>query len=308
MSAATRAAGGPADPVSARQSPGARLRAHMAAGGLLVAPGAFDGLSARIVAEAGFEAVYASGGAIARSMGLPDLGLVGPDAVVARLADMVDAVSVPVIADADTGYGNALNVVRTVRAFERAGVAALHLEDQVTPKRCGHYDDKAIVPVAEMVGKLRAAVEARSDPGLVIIARTDARAVEGFEAAVERARAFVAAGADVVFLEAPQTIDEIAAVPNRVPAPCLLNMFQGGKTPYLPASRVAEMGYRIMIVPSDLQRAAVAAMQEAARQLREQGSTEDLAARGGMISFAERERVVDQAAWRQRERRYADKG
>jgi 2-methylisocitrate lyase-like PEP mutase family enzyme len=193
--------------------------------------------------------------------------------------------------------------VRTVREFERAGVAALHLEDQVTPKRCGHYDAKELIPAEEMAGKIRAAVEARRDPDLLLIARTDARAVEGFEAALERSRRYLAAGAEAVFLEAPETEEEIAAVPRSIPAPCVLNMFLGGRTPYLPAARVAELGYRVMIVPSDLQRAAIGAMRRAAETLRRDGSTASLAPE--MASFAEREELVDLAGWRRLEQRYA---
>ena len=158
-------------------------------GDVVVAPGVYDGLSARLAVRAGFSAIYATGGGIARSMGYPDLGLLSPSEIVDRLANIVEQAGVPVIADADTGYGNALNVRRAVREFERAGVAAFHLEDQTFPKRCGHYDDKAVVPTAEMVQKLRAARDALSDPDLLLIARTDALAVEGFDAAIDRAHA-----------------------------------------------------------------------------------------------------------------------
>src|SRR4029077_8660149 len=222
----------------------------------------YDGLSARLAARAGFSAIYATGGGIARSMGYPDLGLLSPSEIVDRLANIVEQAGVPVIADADTGYGNALNVRRAVREFERAGVAAFHLEDQTFPKRCGHYDDKAVVPTAEMVQKLRAARDALADPDLVLIARTDALAVEGFDAASERAHAYVAACADVTFVEAPTTEAEIEAIATRVRAPQLINMFQGGKTPLVPRAKLRQWGYRIVIIPSDLQRAAIRAMED----------------------------------------------
>ena len=168
-------------------------------------------------------------------------------------------------ADADTGYGNALNARRAVRELERAGVAALHLEDQVFRKRCGHYDDKAVVPVAEMAQKLRAARDAAIDSDLVLIARTDALAVEGLDAAIERALAYGDAGADVIFIEAPTTDAEIEAIAGRVPKPKLINMFEGGKTPLVPLDRLAALGYRIVIIPSDLQRAAIRAMEDTLR-------------------------------------------
>ena len=231
-----------------------RLRQLIADGDVVVAPGVYDGLSARLAARAGFRAVYATGGGIARGMGYPDLGLLSLREIVERLANIVEQVEVPVIADADTGYGNALNVRRTVREFERAGVAAFHLEDQTFPKRCGHYDDKAVVPTAEMVQKLRAAREALTDPDLVLIARTDALAVEGLDAALERAQAYHAAGADVIFVEAPTSEAEIETIARRVTAPKLINMFQGGKTPLVPLAKLRELGYRIVIIPSDLQR------------------------------------------------------
>jgi 2-methylisocitrate lyase-like PEP mutase family enzyme len=259
----------------------------------VVAPGVYDGLSARLVRQAGFDAAYATGGGIARSMGYPDLGLLGMTEVVDRLALIVEHAGVPVIADADTGYGNALNVRRTVRAFERAGVAALHLEDQTFPKRCGHLDDKSVVPVAEMTQKLRAARDAVTDRDLVLIARTDAIAVEGLDAAIERAHAYAAAGADVIFVEAPVSEAQIEAIARRVPFPRLLNMFEGGKTPLVPLDRLHALGYRIVIIPSDLQRAAIRAMQEVLAAIGRDGNSRTLADR--MASFTEREAIVGTA-------------
>lgn len=271
----------------------ARLRALIAGDGIVVAPGVFDGLSARLAEQAGFPAVYASGGAIARSAGLPDLGLLGPGEVAERLRPIVEAVSVPVVADADTGYGNALNARRAVRTFARIGVAGLHLEDQTFPKRCGHIDGKSLVPAAEMAQKLRAARDALGGSDCVLIARTDAIAVEGLEAALERAERYAEAGADVLFVEAPESVAQIEAIAGRLPGPKLINMFEGGKTPLLPAHRLAALGYRIAIVPSDLQRAAVRAMQRTLGAIREDGSSAALA--GSMVTFAEREAIVGTA-------------
>jgi len=283
--------------------PSTQLRALLAGGDVVVAPGAWDGLSARLVGRAGFPAVYATGGGIARSMGYPDLGLLSPSEIVARLANIVEHAGVPVIADADTGYGNALNTQRAVREFERAGVAALHLEDQTFPKRCGHYDDKSVVPVREMTQKLRAARDATSDSDLVLIARTDALAVEGLEAAIARAAAYAEAGADVIFVEAPVSVEQIETIARRVPQPKLINMFQGGKTPLVPVARLRELGYQIVIIPSDLQRAAIRAMDDVLAAIARDGSSAALADR--MATFAEREAVVDTAGWLARDATYA---
>jgi len=272
-----------------------RLRERLAAPGIVVAPGCYDGLSARLVQEAGFEAAYASGGAIARSAGIPDLGLLSHCEIGDRLAQIVDAVQVPVIGDMDTGYGNALNARHAVREFERAGVAGFHLEDQTFPKRCGHLDDKGVVPVAEFQQKLRAVRDALRDPDMVIIARTDAIAVEGFEAAIARAEAYAEAGADVLFVEAPASEEQIAETARRLPQPKLINMFHGGKTPLLPAGELEALGYRIVIVPSDTQRAAIAAMRRVLGAIARDGHSGALA--GELASFQERERIVDTARY-----------
>lgn len=280
-----------------------KLRNMLAAGRTVVAPGAFDGLSARLVAQAGFPAVYASGGAIARSAGVPDLGLISQTEVVDRMATIVDATDIPVIADADTGYGNALNAQRAARAFERAGLAAFHLEDQTYPKKCGHYDDKAIVSVREMAGKLAAVRDALHDPDFIVIARTDALGIEGLAAAIERAAAYAQAGADVIFVEAPTSESQIAEIARMVPGWKLINMFHGGKTPLLPAAELEALGYHIVIVPSDLQRAAVAAMQRTLECIARDGSAASMKA--DIASFAERETVVDTAGYLERGRRYS---
>lgn len=280
-----------------------RLRRLVESDEVVVAPGVYDGLSARLAAHAGFRTLYATGGGIARGMGYPDLGLLSLREIVERLANIVEQVELPIIADADTGYGNALNVRRAVREFERAGVAGFHLEDQTFPKRCGHYDDKAVVPAAEMVQKLRAARDALTDGDLVLIARTDALAVEGMNAALDRAEAYHEAGADVIFIEAPTSEAQIETIARRVTAPKLINMFQGGKTPLVPVPRLRELGYRIVIIPSDLQRAAIRAMADTLRAIARDGNSAAVADR--MASFNDREAAVDTATWLELDRRYS---
>jgi 2-methylisocitrate lyase-like PEP mutase family enzyme len=278
------------------------LRQLVNGDGIVVAPGVYDGLSARLARQAGFAAVYATGGGIARSMGFPDLGLLAMTEIADRVAAIVEHAGIPVIADADTGYGNALNTRRAVREFERAGVAALHLEDQTFPKRCGHLDDKSVVPIPEMAQKLRAARDAAGDADLVLIARTDALAVEGLEAALERAHAYREAGADVIFVEAPTTEAQIETIARRVSAPKLINMFEGGKTPLVPLDRLRALGYRIVIIPSDLQRAAIRAMQEVLTAIARDGNSHAVAAR--MATFTEREGVVGTPDYLRLDERY----
>jgi 2-methylisocitrate lyase-like PEP mutase family enzyme len=280
-----------------------KLRALLTSGRITVAPGAYDGLSARLVEQAGFAAIYASGGAIARSAGVPDLGLLSVSAIVDRLASMVDVVGVPIVADADTGYGNALNAQAAARAFERAGVAAFHLEDQTFPKKCGHYDDKSLVSPAEMVQKLKAARDALHDPDFILIARTDAIAVEGFSAAIDRASAYLEAGANMSFVEAPTSETEIAEIAKRLSGLKLINMFEGGKTPLIPAPRLQALGYHLVIIPSDTQRAAIKAMQRVLAAIARDGSSASM--RLDMVSFKGREAVVETAAYLDRDKLYA---
>src|SRR3974390_230740 len=260
---------------------------------IVVAPGAYDGLSARLVEQAGFPAVYASGGAIARSTGVPDMGLITPDEIVQRLAQIVEAVGVPVIADADTGYGNALTAQRAARAFERAGVAACHLEDQTFPKKCGHYDDKSLASTAEMVQRLRAVRDALHDPDFVVIGRTDAIAVEGYTAALDRPAAYLEAGADVIFVEAPTSEEQIADIAQRLPGYKLINMFHGGKTPLLAVPKLQEFGYHVVIIPSDTQRAAIRAMQRVLAAIARDGSAAAMI--DDMASFKDREAAAETA-------------
>ncbi len=270
---------------------------------LLIAPGCFDGLSARLVQEAGFEAAYLSGGAVARSMGMPDIGLVTMSESIERAAQAVSVVQIPIIADADTGYGNAVNLWRTVREFERAGVAAIHIEDQITPKRCGHLDGKEVVSLDEMKQKLQSAMAARSDPDFCIIARTDARGVNGFDDAIERGQAFAKLGVDAIFVEAPQSEAELMEIPRRIPnIPLLVNVFKGGKTPMLPAERLEKMGYRIAIYPSETQRAAIHAIRNTLATLKRDGTTESIDA--WLTTFKERDRVVDLDGWQKIEKQF----
>jgi 2-methylisocitrate lyase-like PEP mutase family enzyme len=270
---------------------------------LLIAPGCFDGLSARLVEEAGFEAAYLSGGAVARSMGIPDIGLVTLSETIDRASQVVATVKIPIIADADTGYGNAVNLVRTVREFERAGVAAMHIEDQITPKRCGHLDGKEVISLAEMEKKLEAALATRNDPDFCIIARTDARGVHGFDDAISRGRAFAKLGVDAIFVEAPQSEEELAQIPRLIPGvPILVNVFKGGKTPMLPMARLEAMGYRIAIYPSETQRAAIHAMRKALETLKREGTTESID--DALTTFKERDQVVGLDDWQKIEKQY----
>ncbi|MPZ58977.1 MAG: carboxyvinyl-carboxyphosphonate phosphorylmutase [Rhizobiales bacterium] len=245
-----------------------RLRSMVQRGGMIVAPGAYDCITATAIAHAGFSAVYMTGSGTAASHGYPDYGLLTMSEMVANAGRIVSAVNVPVIADADTGYGNELNAVRTVREFECHGVAAIHIEDQVFPKKCGHLDNKEIVPFDDYVAKIRAAAEARVSPDFVLIARTDARAVAGFDEAIRRANAALAAGADMAFVEAPQTMEELAAVPRLVTGPCLLNVVRRGKTPPVALEDAEGMGYRLAIVPSLLFRGVIGYCEELLAELK----------------------------------------
>lgn len=275
--------------MAATPKPSTLLRQRLAED-IVVAPGAYDGMSARLVAAAGFPAVYASGGAIARAAGYPDIGLLSFSEVMDRVEKIVDAGGLPVVADADTGFGGSANVERTVRLMERVGVAAFHIEDQSFPKRCGHLDDKSLVDVEEMCRKVHIARQTLSDADALVIARTDAIAVEGFDAALARAERYVKAGADMLFVEAPESVEQIRAIAERLPGPKLINMFYGGKTPLVPLPDLAAMGYRLVIIPSDLQRAAIHAMQATLAAIRQTGDSSALA--GQLTSFKEREEIV----------------
>ncbi|MEV1291061.1 oxaloacetate decarboxylase [Pseudonocardia sp. NPDC049635] len=284
----------------------ARLRALLDSGEPVLAPGAYDALSARLVEQAGFDAVYMTGfGSTAGLLGRPDVGLLGGAEMAAHAARLADAVDLPLIADADTGYGNPVNVIRTVRDYERAGVAALHLEDQVMPKRCGHMAGKQVVGPGEMTAKIRAAVDARTDPNLLIIARTDAAAVDGLDAAVDRAKRFADAGADLLFVEAPTSEAHIEQVASALRGHKLVfNWAEGGRTPPLSRERLAELGFALVLFPIGTLLAATAAMREFLRVVRDEGTPAAILDRlGGVDPFAE---LVGLAEIRELEQRYRD--
>jgi 2-methylisocitrate lyase-like PEP mutase family enzyme len=281
-----------------------RLRQMLQAPGIIVAPGAYDGFSARLIEAAGFKAIYMTGaGTAASHLGQPDLGLATLTEMANHAAHLASCVSLPVIADADTGYGNALSAQRAARAFERVGVAAFHLEDQTFPKKCGHYDDKGLVPTTEMVQKLRAVRDALTDPDFIVIARTDAIAVEGYEPALARAAAYLEAGADMVFVEAPTTEQQIADIAKRLPGYKLINMFHGGKTPLLAVPKLQEFGYHVVIIPSDTQRAAIRAMQRVLAAIARDGSAAAMI--DDMASFKEREAIIGTDSYIARDKKYA---
>ncbi|MFQ5426340.1 MAG: oxaloacetate decarboxylase [Gaiellales bacterium] len=280
------------EPASLRRA----LRDLLAEPRLQIVPGVTNAFVAKQAERAGFRIVFTTGGGFANTLlGTPDVGLTTLTETVTMTRYVTSAVGVPVLADADTGYGNQLNVHRTVRELEDAGVAGLVLEDQISPKRCGHFEGKRIVPLAEMVEKLVAAARARRDPDLVLVARTDAIASEGFEAALERARAYEAAGADVTYVEAPRTKEEMAAIPRAMEKPCLIDMVEGGLTPLLPASEIELMGYRIALYANFALRVASHAVERGLSVLRQTGSSASLL--DEMITWEERQATVDFSDW-----------
>ncbi|HEV2301286.1 MAG TPA: isocitrate lyase/PEP mutase family protein [Stellaceae bacterium] len=248
-----------------------RFRELLRRDGMVVAPGVYDCLTAKLVERAGYDALYMTGAGTAAGLGYPDLGLLTMSEMVENAGRIAAAVDPPLVADADTGYGNELNVHHTVREFEARGVAAIHIEDQEFPKRCGHLDDKRILPREDWLAKIRAAAAARRNADFGIIARTDARAVAGFDEAVARANAALAAGADMAFVEAPQSLEEVALVPRRVEGPCLLNVVRGGKTPEIDFAAAARMGYKLAIVPGLLVKCVVAICEEMLAALKSGG-------------------------------------
>ncbi|MDO8567450.1 MAG: isocitrate lyase/PEP mutase family protein [Dehalococcoidales bacterium] len=273
--------------------------------GIIVAPGAHDVATARIIEQTGgFQAVYMTGSGTTMSLiGQPDIGLLTMTEMVTHARNIDMAVGLPVIADADTGYGNALNVRRAVREYERAGVAAIHIEDQVTPKKCGHFEGKQVISQSEMVGKIRAAVDARESPdSLVIIARTDARAMLGLDEAIKRAHAYLDAGAEVIFVEAPQSREELEIIARSINAPLLVNMDEGTKTPLLTTRELEAMGYKIVIFPRSAPCAAAKAVQELMQMLKETGTSKGFTDR--IVSFEERNRITGLAGYKELEKKY----
>jgi 2-methylisocitrate lyase-like PEP mutase family enzyme len=270
--------------------------------GVLV-PGAFNALSAKVIEDLGFEAVYVTGAGVSNMwLGLPDQGFIGLAEIADHTARIRDAVSLPLIVDADTGFGNALNVRHTVRTLEQAGADCLQFEDQVAPKRCGHFSGKEVISTEEAVSKIKAAVDARQDPNLLILARTDACATLGFEAAVERAQRFAEAGADLLFVEAVTQPEQIRALPQRLTPPQLMNMVIGGRTPIVDAAELGQLGYGLVLYANAALQGAVAGMQNVLRVLREQGRVDEDPAL--VVPFAERQRLVGKGEWDTLAQRY----
>ena len=253
------------------------LRQMLAGKNIVVAPGAHDALTAKIIEQVGFGAVYMTGyGQAASHLGKPDVGLLTMTEMLSRAANIVEAVNVPVIADADTGFGNAVNVMRTVREYEKAGVAAIQLEDQVAPKKCGHMTGRQVVSKEEMVGKIKAAVDVRKDSDFMIIARTDARTVHGIGEALERAKAYEEAGADILFVESPESIEEMKQITSSFNVPVLANMVEGGRTPFLPAQELEALGYELVIFPTASTYLVTKAVSRLMTVLKQTGTTASL--------------------------------
>lgn len=284
-------------------TPRQQLRALVEARRGVLVPGAFNALSARVIEDLGYEAIYVTGAGVTNMwFGMPDQGFMGLAEIADHTARIRDAVSLPLIVDADTGFGNALNVHHTVRVLERAGADCIQLEDQVAPKRCGHFSGKEVISTDEAVSKIKAAVDARRDPDLLILARTDACATQGFEAAVERAQRFAEAGADILFVEAVTTADEIRALPQRLAPPQLMNMVIGGRTPIFGADELGDLGYGIVLYANAALQGAVAGMQKALTLLRDQRRVDEDPAI--VAPFAERQRLVGKPQWDELEKRY----
>ncbi|UPV76730.1 isocitrate lyase/phosphoenolpyruvate mutase family protein (plasmid) [Halorussus limi] len=285
----------------------AEFRESVESDGIVVAPGAYDAASAKLVERAGAEVVYMSGSSVSTSVhGYPDVGVTTLTEMTDRARQMANAVDVPVFADADTGYGNPINVRRTVEEFEAAGVAGVHLEDQTFPKQCGHFEGKDVVATDEMTAKLRAAADAREDDEFVLIARTDARAVEGFEAAVERSRSYLEAGADVIFFEAPESVAELEEAAERIDAPMLANMTEGGKTPMLSADELDALGYDIALFPATGFKAVLNTLQDVYAEIVETGSQQ--AVMDELVTWEGRNEITGLDRIRDLEDRYATDG
>ncbi len=281
------------------------LREMLKSPGLTLAPGVTNAFYAKLAEKAGFELLFTTGAGIANTvLGVPDLGLTTMNEVIDVTRHIADATTLPVVADGDTGYGNHVNVMRTTREMERAGVAGFFIEDQVSPKKCGHFEGKMVVPAEEMVQKIVAARRARTDPEMVLIARTDAIAVEGLQSALQRARLYVAAGADVIFIEAPRTREEMEAIPRNVPAPCLVNLVEGGKTPVLPARDLEQMGFKIAVYANMALRVAATSVARAFETLRREGTSSSLVA--DMLEWDERQETVGLSYWRRVDLEIAD--
>lgn len=280
-----------------------RLRAILARRAAVTVPGAANAMFARVIEDLGFEVIYVTGAGVANmALGAPDIGLATMSEMAQTLTAIADAVSLPIIVDADTGFGNAVNMVRTVRSFERAGAAGIQIEDQVFPKKCGHFNGNDLVSTHEMVQKIKATVDTRRDPGLQIIARTDAAAIEGIERAIARAQAYAEAGADATFVEAPATLEDLARIPKGIGVPQVANMVFGGRTPDPGRAQLAEMGFSIVLYANAALHAALKASYEVLEALKRDGTLASVAHR--LASFDERQRVVGKPEWDAREQRY----
>jgi 2-methylisocitrate lyase-like PEP mutase family enzyme len=280
-----------------------RLKDLVARRAAVTVPGAANALFARVIEDLGFEAVYVTGAGVANMLlGAPDIGLTTVTEVSEAVAAIADAVSLPLIVDADTGFGNAVNMVRTVRMLERAGASGIQIEDQVFPKKCGHFAGKHVIAADEMVQKIKAAVDARRDPSLQIIARTDARAIEGLDRALERANAYIQAGADVTFVEAPTSLEELARIAKELPVPQVANIVFGGKTPEPGRDKLAEFGFSIVLYANAALQAALKASYDVLGALKTEGSLKSVAHQ--LASFDERQRSVAKDVWDARETRY----
>ena len=268
------------------------FRQQLTVGAGHIMPGAGNALAARFIAAAGHKMMLVSGAAVANNyLGVPDLGLVSVTELAEHVAAIREAVDIPILADGDTGFGNAINARRMIRLLERAGANAIMLEDQTYPKRCGHFDGKDVVSTQEMVSKIKAAVDARHDPDLMILARTDSRAIEGFEASLDRARAYQEAGADFLFIEAPLSNDELAAIPRELPGIHICNMVVGGKTPLLSRQELADLGYSVIVYANVALQASMMAMQRTLQHLHDQGSIAGV--EDQLMMFKERQQMVD---------------
>lgn len=287
------------------ERPTTRLKALLARREAVLLPGTPNALFARVIEDLGFEAVYVTGAGVANmSLGVPDIGLVTLTELTDQVAAICDVVGLPVLADADTGFGNPVNMVRTVRALERAGAAGVQVEDQVFPKKCGHFAGKDVIPASEMVQKIKAAVDARKDGDFQVVARTDARAVHGFEAALERAHAFIEAGADATFVEAPVNAGELARIAQTLPVPQIANMVFGGLTPSLSQSELARMGFGAVLYANAALQAALKSARDVLAALKRDGSLDQV--RDRLASFEERQRAVAKERYDALEARYRD--
>jgi methylisocitrate lyase len=281
-----------------------KLKNQLLTDGIIKAPGVYDSLTAVIAEKAGFNALYLTGAGVSYStLGAPDLGFITESEMVSKASYICEAINIPVIADGDTGYGNALNVRRTVKDYEKAGVTAIQLEDQQFPKKCGHLSNKTIVPAKEMVGKIKAAADARMDENFLIIARTDARETDGLGEAIERVNLYADAGADILFVEAPRAIDEMIQITNSINKPTIANMVEGGKTPFLPADELEEIGFKMVIYPNSVTRMVAKSAEILYREIKRKGTTKDLSE--DMLQFNQLNHLLNIHYYKELESKYS---